>query len=40
MNGRAKDAEVASGGMKVLSCVRDVLITRIPKDRRREVDNG
>jgi len=40
MSARAKDAEVASGGMKVLSCVRDVLITRIPKARRREVDNG
>ena len=40
MSARAKDAEVASGGMKVLSCVRDVLTTRIQKERRREVDNG
>jgi hypothetical protein len=40
MSGRARDAEVASGGMRVLSCVRDVLITRIPKERRREEDNG
>jgi hypothetical protein len=40
MNGRAKDAEVASGGMRVLSSARDVLITRIQKERRREGDNG
>jgi hypothetical protein len=40
MSGRAKDAEVASGGMRVLSCVRDALITRIQKERRREVGNG
>ena len=40
MNGRANDAEVAFGGMRVLSCVRDALITRIKKERRREGDNG
>jgi hypothetical protein len=40
MNGRAKDAEVASGGMRGLSCVRDVLIIRMQKERRREGDNG
>jgi hypothetical protein len=31
MSSRAKNAEIASGGMRVLSCVRDVLITRIKK---------
>ena len=40
MSGRANDAEVASGGMRVLSSVRDVLITRIQEERRREVGNG
>jgi len=40
MSGRVQDAEVASGGMKVHSCVRDVLITRKQRKRRREGDNG